>query len=121
MYVAGDLYYSKQTAVNAFGEQQATFTIWPGENETWDVTITPRLPGYLDPAEWTFQLIEGSLSMQIPRCVKREVILQLLHSGPTVTPSPAPTLPVEELPVTGFEPPFSIWNWLLAVLGSLLG
>ncbi len=119
MYVAGDLYHSKQTAVNAFGEQQATFSIWPGENEVWDVSITPRLPGYLDPDEWTFQLIKGSLSMRIPRCVHREVILQLLHSG--AVPTPAPTLPVEELPVTGVPlPASSLGGTLLKLLGFLL-
>jgi len=121
MYVAGDLNHSKQTAVNAFGEQQATFSVWPGEGETYVVSITPRLPGYLAPDEWTFQLIEGSLSMRIPRCEHREVILQLLHSGPSVMPSPAPTLPVEELPVTGVPVPASSFGGrLLKLLGFLL-
>jgi len=119
MYVAGDAYDSQRTAVNAFGEQQATFSVWPGEGETYVVSITPRVPGYLAPDEWTFQLIEGSLSMRIPRCVHREVILQLLHSGPSVTP--APTLPVEELPVTGVPLPASSFGGrLLKLLGFLL-
>ncbi|TEU15053.1 MAG: hypothetical protein E3J25_04235 [Anaerolineales bacterium] len=59
--------------------------------------------------------------MRIPRCVHREVILQLLHSGPSVTPSPAPTLPVEELPVTGVPLPASSFGGrLLKLLGFLL-
>jgi len=96
MHVAGAFYDTKRTAVNAAGEQQATFTIWPGEGEIWDVTTTPRLPSDLDPDEWTFDLIRGPLTMRIPRCEKRKVILQLVNTGPGLSPSPLLTLPVKE-------------------------
>jgi len=96
MYIAGALYHTKRTAVNAAGEQQATFTIWPGEGEIWDTTITPRLPSDLDPDEWTFDLIEGSLTMPILQCEKRKVILQLVNVGPRLSASPLLTLPVKE-------------------------
>ena len=54
--------------------------------------------------------------MRIARCEKNEVVLQLV----SIAPVPAPTLAVEELPVTGVTtPPGSFGGWLLKVLGVL--
>jgi len=85
------------TAPNSFGEQQATWTFWPGDGETFTVTVEPQLPAELDPARWSLKAL-SSPTVSFGRCQARTVYYQLMDNG---TPSPTPVPPVPSLPQTG--------------------
>ncbi|MGI5917081.1 MAG: hypothetical protein ACOX9A_11625, partial [Anaerolineae bacterium] len=114
MYVAGELYESKMTAPNAEGEQQATFIIWPAEGQTWDVRVTPHLPAGLDPNQWQFRTIDGSLQTSVKHCENVDLTLQLVN----VQPTPA----IISLPVTGAAaPPGSLATTVVGLTTMALG
>jgi len=81
MYVAGKLYDAQMTAVNGFGEQQATFILWPEFDEQWNIAISPGLPAGLDSSEWTVEVREGGLSTEIQWGKKLTIYLQVVHLG----------------------------------------
>ena len=81
MYVAGRLYDSQTTAINGFGEQQATSILWPESDEQWNISIGPRLPTGFDPSQWKVQAIDGALSMQVEWGENPVIYLQLVHVG----------------------------------------
>jgi len=96
-WAAGAEQAVQHTALNAFGEPQATWTFWPGEGETFTVTVAPELPAELDGARWSYQAL-SSPTVSFGRCQARTIYFQLMDNG---TPSPTPVPPVPSLPQTG--------------------
>ncbi len=95
-WAAGAEQTMQYTALNAFGQPQATWAFWPGDGESWTVTVQPQLPAELDPARWELKAL-SSPTVTFSRCQSRTVYYQLIDNGPK--PTPVPTVPV--LPQAG--------------------
>jgi hypothetical protein len=130
LYVAGQRYDSQLTAANSAGEQQATFIVWPGEDEAWNIRIEPQLPAGLDPTLWGFVSTGEPWQFSVMRCedlITHVQLVSLSESNETVTPTSlagselqaaeTPTLAAEQLPVTGAlgQNPLLHSIWLLAL------
>jgi hypothetical protein len=129
LYVAGTRYASQMTSANSAGEQQATFIVWPGENEYWDIRIEPHLPAGLDPTQWGFVNPGSPWQFSVARCMDMQTTVQLVSlselgetltptpGGEPLAPTPAATLAVSQLPVTGAAANGSLLRsiWLLSL------
>ncbi|MHB0857285.1 MAG: hypothetical protein ACYC5M_06915 [Anaerolineae bacterium] len=93
-WVGGTAQPRMATAINAFGEQQAMWSVWPDPGESWQVSTQPVLPAGLDPDEWEYRLIRtacptmgwsnespGSGVLQILPGQQYIVTYQLFHKG----------------------------------------
>ncbi|NLD71800.1 MAG: DUF11 domain-containing protein, partial [Chloroflexi bacterium] len=108
---------TQHTAMNAFGEPQATWTFWPGEGETWTVNVEPQLPADLDPARWQLKAL-SSTSVSFGRCQSRTIYFQLMDNGTPPAPTPVPAVP--SLPQTGgMDSGAGTWGSALVGLGLL--
>ncbi|MHB1318710.1 MAG: hypothetical protein ACYCYF_08855 [Anaerolineae bacterium] len=56
-WVGGTAQPTLYTAPNHEGEAAALFTFWPPENTSWQVSVAPEMPAYLDPALWELKLV----------------------------------------------------------------
>lgn len=79
LYIAGNLHDTQRTAVNASGEQQATFTLWPENGDTWTVSLVPRVPMGLDSEEWSIEERKGSASIEARVGERPVTYFQILH------------------------------------------
>ncbi|HHX65028.1 MAG TPA: LPXTG cell wall anchor domain-containing protein, partial [Chloroflexi bacterium] len=82
--------------------------------QTWDVRVTPHLPAGLDPNQWQFRTIDGSLQTSVKHCDDVELTLQLVNVEPTPV--------ITSLPVTGAAaPPGSLATTALGLTTMALG
>lgn len=91
---------AKRTSLNARGEAQATWTLYPPAGTLWTVRVAAELPADLDASRWEIVPV-GPTTVSLGRCEERAVYMQLVDHGEPATGGPASMPVAPQLPQAG--------------------